>query len=175
MVCLPKASIALQIGCLFSEFSRIRETKHLSTDADNSTDAIGGWSKNTQKPDNPSGSVVSTMFCDAKSAKKNTFFLCGDVRPLPNKNVQMLDHFFILLFPKHSESLKILDIQLWEVGAKRRSNGTSKVNRQTDRRTDGQTDRQTDRRTFRLIESNGPEGRCFEKYVPVSSAEFSFI
>ena len=31
--------------------SRIRETKHISTDADSSTDAIGGWTKNTQKPD----------------------------------------------------------------------------------------------------------------------------
>ena len=29
--------------------------------------------------------------------------------------------------------------------------------------TDGQADKQTDRRTFRLIESIGPEGRCFEK------------
>ena len=31
--------------------SPIRETKHLSTDADSSTDAIEGWTKNTQKPD----------------------------------------------------------------------------------------------------------------------------
>ena len=31
--------------------SRIRETKHLSTDADSGTDAIGGWTKNNQKPD----------------------------------------------------------------------------------------------------------------------------
>ena len=31
--------------------SRIRETKHLSTDADSSADAIGGWTKNTPKPD----------------------------------------------------------------------------------------------------------------------------
>ena len=31
--------------------SRIRETKHLSTDADSSTDAIGGWTQNTPKPD----------------------------------------------------------------------------------------------------------------------------
>ena len=31
--------------------SSIRETKHLSTDADGSTDAIGGWTKNTPKPD----------------------------------------------------------------------------------------------------------------------------
>ena len=35
----------------FQEKSRIRETKHLSTDADSSTDAIGGWTKNTPKPD----------------------------------------------------------------------------------------------------------------------------
>ena len=79
--------------------SRIRETKHLSTDADSSSDAIGGWTK-------------------AKSAKKK-LFLRGDFRPLPNKNVQMFDHFFPLLFPKDSESLKILDIRLQEMGAKR--------------------------------------------------------
>ena len=52
----------------------------------------------------------------------------------------MLDHFFPLLFPKDSESLKILDIRLWEVGAKRPLNGTSKVNRQTHRRTNTHTD-----------------------------------
>ena len=71
------------------------------------------------------------MFCKAKSAKKLTFFLRGDFRPLPNKNVQMWDHFFPLLFPKDSKSLKILDNRLQEVGAKRRLNGTSKVNTQT--------------------------------------------
>ena len=69
----------------------------------------------------------------------------------------MLDHFFPLLFPKDSESLKILDIRLREVGAKRRLNGTSKVNRHTDT----QTHRQTHRRTFWLIESIRPEGQCF--------------
>ena len=31
--------------------SRIQDTKHISTNADSSTDAIGGWTKNTQKPD----------------------------------------------------------------------------------------------------------------------------
>ena len=31
--------------------SRIWETKHLSTDADISTDTKVGWNKNTQKPD----------------------------------------------------------------------------------------------------------------------------
>ena len=39
----------------------------------------------------------------------------------------MLDHFFPFFFPKNSESLKILDIRLQEVGAKRPLNGTSKV------------------------------------------------
>ena len=64
----------------------------------------------------------------------------GNFRSIPNKNVQMLDHFFPLLFPKDSESLKIFDIQLREVGAKRPLNGTSKVNRQTNTHTDRQTD-----------------------------------
>ena len=32
------------------EKSRIRETKHLSTDADSSSDTTVGWTKNTQKP-----------------------------------------------------------------------------------------------------------------------------
>ena len=34
----------------FTKKSRIRETKHLSTNAGSSTDAIGGWTKNTQEP-----------------------------------------------------------------------------------------------------------------------------
>ena len=81
---------------------------------------------------NPSGSVVSTMFCKANSAIKQTFFLHGDFRQFSNKNVQIWEHFFPILFPKDSESLKILDIWLREVGAKRRLSGTSKVNTQTD-------------------------------------------
>ena len=97
----------------------------------------------------------SLIHLEGKISKKNFFFFSRcDFRPLPNKNVQMLDHFFPLLFPKDSESQKILDIRLQEVGAKRHLNGTSKVN--------GQTDTHTDRRTNRLIESIGPEGRCFE-------------
>ena len=49
--------------------------------------------------------------------QKKNFFLRGDFRPLPKKNVQFWDHFFPELFPKDSESLKILDIRLREVGA----------------------------------------------------------
>ena len=32
------------------EKSRIRETKHLTTDADSSTDTTVGWTKNSRKP-----------------------------------------------------------------------------------------------------------------------------
>ena len=35
--------------------------------------------------------------------------------------------------------MNFLDIQLWEVGEKRRLTGTSKMNRQTDRHTDRHT------------------------------------
>ena len=63
----------------------------------------------------------------------------------------MLDHFFPLLFAKDSESLKIFDIQLWEVGTKRLLNGTSKVNRQTNT----QTHRQTDILTYRKHRPRG--------------------
>ena len=78
-----------------------------------------------------------------KKWEKN-FFLRGDFRQFSNKNVHIWDHFFPLLFPKDYESLKILDIRLREVGAKRPLNGTSKVNRHTDGHTDRRTHGQTD-------------------------------
>ena len=56
------------------------------------------------------------------------------------------------LFPKDSKSLKFLDIRLWEVGAKRRLNSTSKVNR----RTDGHTNRHTDISTYKKHRPRGP-------------------
>ena len=84
------------------------------------------------------------MFCKAKSAKKNYFFLFGNFRPLPNYFFEIWDPFFSLLFSRDSKSLKILDIRLQEVGAKRRLNGTSKVNTLTETR--------TNRRTNQLIE-----------------------
>ena len=54
-----------------------------------------------------------------KKMKKKTFFWRGDLRQFSNNNVYIWDHFFPLLFPKDSESLKILDIRFREVGAKR--------------------------------------------------------
>ena len=85
------------------------------------------------------GSVVSNMFCKAKSAHKK-LFLRGNFRPLANKNVQMLDHFFPILFTKDSEYLNFLDIGLWEVGEKGPLSGVIKFG--------GQTEKQTNTRTF---------------------------
>ena len=68
-------------------------------------------------------------------------------KQLQNKKIQIRDHFFTLLFLKNSKSHKILDIRLWKVGAKRRSNSTSKVNRHRHRH------RHTLIWTFRLKES----------------------
>ena len=113
--------------------SCIRETKHPSTYADSSTNAIGG------------------RVDQGKISNKKKLFLCGDFRPLPNKNVQIRDHFFPLLFTKDSKSFKILNIRLREVGTKRPLNGTSKSEHT-----------QTDISTYR---NHRQTGRCFENIV----------
>ena len=72
----------------------------------------------------------------------------------------MLDHFFPLLFPKDSESLKII----WHPTSG--SGGKKTVKRfLKSEQTDTQTDGQTHRRTFRLVESINPKGRCFENVL----------
>ena len=73
----------------------------------------------------------------AKFAKINTFFFLRSnfTRTLYEQNFQIRDHFFPFLFSKDSEYQKSLDIGLWEVGAKKHLNGTSKVNRHTDKLT----------------------------------------
>ena len=95
---------------------------------------------------------------DRKKWRKKLFFR-GNFRQFSNKNVHIWDHFFPLLFPKDSESLKILVIRLREVGAKRPLNGTSKwTDTHTDRRTDGQTDISTYRK-------HRPRGPMLWKYT----------
>ena len=73
----------------------------------------------------------------------------------------MLDHFFPLLLPKDSESLK-------NIGHPTSGSGGKKTVKRylKSEQTDKQKDKHTDRRTFRLIESIGPEGRCFENGYP---------
>ena len=63
----------------------------------------------------------------------------------------MWDYFFPLLFPKDSESLKILDIRLQEVGAKKTFKRYLKSEH-----TEKQTDRQTDISTYRKHQNRGP-------------------
>ena len=83
------------------------------------------------------------MFCKAKSATKKTFFLRGDLRSLSNKNVQMLDHFFALLFPKDSKSLKNIGHPTLGKRGKKTFKRYLK-SEQTDGETHGQTDGHTD-------------------------------
>ena len=66
---------------------------------------------------------------------KKIRFLRGNFAPFISKSFQMGDHFFPFLFPKNSKSLKFVDIRFQELGAKRRLNCTSKVNRQTNTQT----------------------------------------
>ena len=89
-----------------------------------------GWTLNTQKPE---------LFEKREKSSKT-------------QKLKNISNFFLLLFPKDSKSLKIMDIRLPELGAKRLLNGTSKVNR----RMDGQTDRQTYISTRRKHWPGGP-------------------
>ena len=110
-----------------------------------------------------SGSKGKKTFKRSEQMKKSVknFFCTGNYRPFLSKNVQIWDHFFPLLLPKDSESLKILHIWLGKMGAKIRLNGTSKVNTQTNTRTNTPT--------FRLIESISPGGSCFENIWRINS------
>ena len=87
------------------------------------------------------------MFCKAKSAKKQTFFAR---RPLLS-----------ITFPQGFRISKKFGHPTLGSGAKKTFKRYLK-SEQTDGHTDTRTDGHTDRRTFRLIESIGPEGRCFE-------------
>ena len=51
--------------------SDLRETKHLSTDADSSTDAIGGWTKNTPKEEEQSQGYNRRTMCSFTNFSSN--------------------------------------------------------------------------------------------------------
>ena len=63
---------------------------------------------------------------------KNIFFCLANFTHFMSKSIQILDHFFPLVFPQDSfisfspRNLKSLDIGLWEVGAKICLNGVNK-------------------------------------------------
>ena len=115
--------------------SRIRETKHPSTNVDSSTDTkkilLGrlNFQKKTffaqrcytfyrQQFSNPRPFLSIPFPQGFRKFKKFGHWALG--------SFQIWDHFFPLLFPKDSENLKSLDIGLWEVRAKRRLNGVNK-------------------------------------------------
>ena len=86
--------------------TRIRETKHLSTDANSST--------NTKK--NPASTENSHFF----------FFFAQQFYTLYKQKYSNLRPLFVHFPPKDSENLNSLDIGHWEVGTKRRFNGLNK-------------------------------------------------
>ena len=58
--------------------------------------------------------------------EKKLHFLRSDFTPFMSIFFLFCKQLFLLLFPKDSEALNILDIWIWEVGEKRRLNRTSK-------------------------------------------------
>ena len=82
--------------------------------------------------------MINYQLSQKKLTKKNG--LPGNFTPLINKSFQTSDHFFPLLFPKDSESHIFLVHPTSGSGAKRRLNGTSKVNTRTDIQTHTRTD-----------------------------------
>ena len=100
---------------------------------------------------NPSGSVVSTMFCKAKSAKKQ-FFLARRFYTTFKRKCSNLRPLLSITFPQGFQISK-------NIGHPTLGSGGKKTFKQYLK--SEQTHRHTDRRTFRLIESIGPEGRCF--------------
>ena len=180
-----RQKIIVNFCCVWKK-SRIRETKHLSTDADSSTDTTVGWTKNTQKPkfflktdkimqnaktqkpleicqyqqytlrpevSNPSGSVVSTMFCKEKSAKKQKKKIARRFQTTSKQKCSNVRPLLSITFPQGFRISK-------NIGHPTSGNGGKKTVKRYLK--SEQTDTQTDGRTFRLIESIGPEGRCFE-------------
>ena len=110
----------------------IRETLNLWTDAGSKPKqrwATQTWSYLFPLQE-PSFFLYKNLACslyEAKSDKinKKIIFFGGDFWPFPNKNVQNWDHFFPILIPKDSKSLKSCEIGLEEVGEKRSLNGVN--------------------------------------------------
>ena len=92
--------------------------------------------------------------------KKREKKMRGHFTSFIGKICQMWDHFFSFFPPKDSEALEFLDFQLWEVGAKRRLNGTSKSE---------QTDRQTDKQTYgqiNLMKASAQRADALKRMTP---------
>ena len=77
----------------------------------------------------------------AKNQPKKLFFLCDFL----NKNVQILDHFFSLIFPQGFQISKHFGHPTLGSGDKNTFKRYLKVKKQTDGHTDTQTDKLTNR------------------------------
>ena len=103
----------------------------------------------------PQGFRISKHRENRKTLPFEILLSCQYVKVVFTKNVQIGEHFFPLLLPKDSKSLKKIGHPTSGSGGKKTFKRYLK-SEQTDRHT---TDTpQTDGRTFRLIESIDPEG-----------------
>ena len=118
----------------YVEKSCIWETKNLSTDADSSTD--------TKK-----------VLLGRQNSPKNKLFFARRFYTLYEQKFSNLRPLLSITFPQGFRISKIFGHPTSGSGGKKTFKRYLKSE---------QTDRQTHGRTNRLIESIGPEGRCFE-------------
>ena len=119
---------------------------------------IGLWEVGAKRPLNGvrNTDTKKNLISKAKFAQKQIFLLRGNFTPYIG-SFPIWDHFFPLLFPKNSKSLKDLDTWLQEGGGKKMFKLYLK-SEQTHR----QTHTHTHIWTNQPIGSLGPEGRYFE-------------
>ena len=144
---------------------------------DSSTDAIGGWTKNTPKP----ASYQYNRLISQYNRLMSLYNRLTETGPQnQQKKTLIFARQFLTIFKQKCSNMRpLLSItfsqgfriskNIWHLTSG--SGGKKTVKRylkseQTNTRTDRQTDRQTDRRTNRLIDWIGPEGRFSESLWP---------
>ena len=170
------------------EKSRIRETKHLSTDADSSTDTTVGWTKNTQKPDFFEKQKKSSK---TQKLKKVQRYANISDRPFDQRSLIHREAWFPPCFVRQNQQQKktffcaaILDHFLMKCSILRPLLSSTfpqgfRISKNFGHPTSGsgdkmrlkiyhakrdrQTDRQIDIWTSRLLDRIGPVGRFDEK------------
>ena len=177
------------------EKSRIRETKHLSTDADSSTDTTVGQTKNTQKPElKTKQKKTEKIIQNAKTQKVQKYAKISDT-PFDQRSLIHRDAWFPPCFVRQNQPKKtIFFVWRFQITSKKKCSNLRpllsttfpqgfQISKNIGHSTSGsggketfkrylksehihrQTNKQTNIWTFRLIESIGPEGRCFENTV----------
>ena len=120
---------------------------------------------------NPSGSVVSGW---TKNTKKPDFF---EKRKKSSKTQKLkIVQRYAKISDMPFDQKSLIHLEAWVLPCFIRQNQhTKKLFFARRFQTTNGTDKHTDGRTFRLIESIGPEGRCFESFTIIISYIYSLI